>query len=186
MWTQQKKNALNRIAEEYKQLNRSPLVNFGITVGLFNDDDLFQWKCTILGPKDTPYKGGLFYLKIIFPDDYPTGKPEILFLSPIYHLNVKFFTGKDKPLGHICVNTLNDWNPGDSVKKILPKLLALLYKIIQIVLMILMIIQEEMNLLIIEHYLTKKLNISQKNIQHLLLNLKNFQMVGIFLTMNKY
>ncbi len=128
MWTQQKKNALNRIAEEYKSLNRSPLVNFGITVGLFNDDDLFQWKCTILGPKDTPYKGGLFYLKIIFPDDYPTGKPEILFLSPIYHLNVKFFTGKDKPLGHICVNTLNDWNPGDSVKKILPELFTLLHK----------------------------------------------------------
>ena len=128
-----------------------------------------------------PYKGGLFYLKIIFPDDYPTGKPEILFLSPIYHLNVKFFTGKDKPLGHICVNTLNDWNPGDSVKKILPKLLALLYKIIQIVLMILMIIQEEMNLLIIEHYLTKKLNISQKNIQRLLLKLKNFQMYICFL-----
>ena len=52
--------------------------------------------------------------------------------------------------------------------------------------MIIMIIQEEMSLLIIEHYLTKKLNISQKNIQLLLLNLKNFQMVGIFLTMNKY
>ena len=52
--------------------------------------------------------------------------------------------------------------------------------------MIIMIIQEEMSLLIIENYLTKKLNISQKNIQHLLLNLKNFQMVGIFLTMNKY
>ena len=120
------------------------------------------------------FKSGLIYLNI-FPDDYPTGKPEILFLSSTHHLNAKFFTVKDKPLAYIYWNTLNDWNPGDSVKKILPKLLALLYKIIQIVLMILMIIQEEMNLLIIEHYLTKKLNISQKNIQRLLLNLKNFQ-----------
>ena len=128
MLSEQKKNALNRITQEYKQLNRSPLVNFGITVGLFNDDNLFEWKCTILGPKDTPYKGGLFYLKIIFPDDYPTKKPEILFLSPIYHLNVKFFISKSQPLGHICVNTLNNWNPGDSVKKILPELFALLHK----------------------------------------------------------
>ena len=128
MWSQQKTDALKRITDEYKQLNRSPLVNFGITVGLFNDDNLFEWKCTILGPKDTPYKGGLFYLKIIFPDNYPIGKPEIVFLSPIYHLNVKFFINGTQPLGHICVNTLNDWNPGDSVKKILPELFALLHK----------------------------------------------------------
>ena len=74
------------------------------------------------------FKSGLIYLKIIFPDDYPTGKPEILFLSSIYHLNAKFFTGKDKPLAYIYVNTLNDWNPGDSVKKILPELFALLHK----------------------------------------------------------
>ena len=51
--------------------------------------------------------------------------------------------------------------------------------------MIIMIIQEEMSLLIIEHYLTKKLSISQKNIQHLIQKLKNIQMVGIFLIMNK-
>ena len=128
MWTQQKKNALNRIAEEYKSLNRSPLVNFGITVGLFNDDDLFQWKCTILGPKDTPYKGGLFYLKIIFPDNYPIGKPEVLFLTPIYHLNVKYGPGGFQPLGHICISTLNQWKPGDSIIKILPEIFNLLYK----------------------------------------------------------
>ena len=60
----EKNNALRIITQEFKSLSRSPLVNFGITVGLFNEDNLFEWKCTILGPKDTPYKGGLFYLKI--------------------------------------------------------------------------------------------------------------------------
>ena len=124
----EKNNALRIITQEFKSLSRSPLVNFGITVGLFNEDNLFEWKCTILGPKDTPYKGGLFYLKIIFPNDYPNSKPEILFLSPIYHLNVKFFIGKGQPLGHICVNTLNEWHPGDSVKKVLPELFTLMHK----------------------------------------------------------
>ena len=124
----QKLNALRRIQEEYKQLHRSPLVNFGITVGLYDEDNLFVWKCTILGPKDTFYKGGLFYLKIIFPDTYPQTKPEIIFLTPIYHLNVKFFVGGLQPLGHICVNTLNEWNPGDSVKKVLPELFTLMHK----------------------------------------------------------
>ena len=121
-------NALKIIAEEYKQLNRAPLVNLGITVGLFNEDNMFEWKCTILGPKDTFYKGGLFYIKIIFPPDYPHSKPEMLFLTPIYHHYVKYFISRKQPLGHICVSTLNEWKSGDSVKKILPELFALLHK----------------------------------------------------------
>ena len=124
-----KLNALKRISEEYKQLNRSPLVSFGITVGLLNEENMFEWKCTILGLKDTYYKGGLFFLKIKFPDDYPNSKPEIIFITPIYHLNVKYFTQhEEQPLGHICVNTLNDWQPGDSIRKVLPELFTLLYK----------------------------------------------------------
>ena len=121
-------NALKIITEEYKQLSRAPLVNLGITVGLFNEDNMFEWKCTILGPKDTFYRGGLFYLKIIFPPNYPQSKPEMLFLTPIYHLNVKYFVSQKQPLGHICVSTLNEWKSGDSVKKILPELFALLHK----------------------------------------------------------
>ena len=116
MLTPSKLEAMKIIREEYKQLDRVPLTNFGITVGLFNEDNIFEWKCTILGPKDTCYKNGLFYLKIIFPDDYPKSKPEILFLSPIYHLNVKYFVGNGKPLGHICVNSLNECNSGDCVR----------------------------------------------------------------------
>ena len=128
MITPEKLNAMKRISEEFKQLNRNPIAGLGITVGLFNDEDVFVWKCTLLGPKDTMYKGGLFNLKIIFPNNYPTGKPEVLFLTPIYHLNVKYTAGGLQPLGHICMSTLNQWNPGDSIKKILPEIFNLLYK----------------------------------------------------------
>ena len=106
MLTQAKINAMKIIRDEFKQLQRKPLSNFGITVGLFNEDNIFEWKCTILGPKDTCYKNGLFYLKIIFPDNYPNSKPEILFLTPIYHLNVKYFVSEKQPLGHICVSII--------------------------------------------------------------------------------
>jgi len=66
--------------------------------------------------------------KNYFPWWLSNFKAKISFLSPIYHLNAKFFTVKDKPLAYIYWNTLNDWNPGDSVKKILPELFALLHK----------------------------------------------------------
>ena len=128
MLTQAKLNAMKIIREEFKQLSRNPRQSLGITVGLFNDDNIFEWKCTLLGPKDTCYKGGLFFLKITFPFDYPNSKPEIVFLTPIYHLNVLYANTQKHPLGHICVNTLNEWKPGDSIIRILPQVFALLNK----------------------------------------------------------
>ena len=125
MLSPEKIQAMKRLQEEFKELNRRPMSNFGITVGLFDEDNLFEWKCTILGPKDTCYRGGLFHLKIIFPDDYPNTKPEIDFLTPIYHLNVKFFAGGSQPLGHICVSTLNDWKKEYKINKVLPELFFL-------------------------------------------------------------
>ena len=105
MVSKEKIKAMSVITQEFKQLERSPLINFGITVGLVNEDNVFHWKGTILGPKDTCYQNGLFHLKIDFPDDYPNSKPEIIFLTPIYHLNVKYFVENSQPLGHICVKS---------------------------------------------------------------------------------
>ena len=120
-----KLEAMKRIQEEFKDLNANPIVGFGITVGLENDNDIFRWKCTIMGPKDTNYKGGLFYLKIIFPDNYPHKKPEIYFITPIYHLNVKFFTLGAEPVGHICLSTLNDWKSEYNIRKVLSEIFYL-------------------------------------------------------------
>ena len=125
MVTPQKLEAMKRLKEELKDLSRNPLTNFGITVGLLDEENLFEWKCTILGPSDTCYKGGLFYLKIKFPDNYPNSKPEIFFTTPIYHLNVKFFANGVQPLGHICLSTLNEWKNTYSLRKVLPEIFYL-------------------------------------------------------------
>ena len=128
MMTPQKLNAMKIITEEYKKLANDPSTNFGITVGLLNEDNIFEWRCSMTGPRDSCYKGGIFFLKITFPFDYPNSKPEIVFLTPIYHLNVLYAANQKQPLGHICVNTLNEWKPGDSIIRILPQVFALLNK----------------------------------------------------------
>ena len=128
MLSPEKIYAMKKITEEYKKLNKEPLVQLGITVGLFDEDNMFEWECTVLGPKDSFYKGGLFYLKVIFPENYPISRPIVLFLTPIYHLNIKYFIGGSQPLGYLSLNTLNEWKPGDSIIKILPEIFSLLYK----------------------------------------------------------
>ena len=57
-------SGLDRIAKEYKDINRNPIGNCGVTVGLFDENDFSRWRVSLLGPKDTSYKGGLFYLSI--------------------------------------------------------------------------------------------------------------------------
>ena len=123
---------LNRIIEEYKQMNRNPIDNCGVTVGLFNESDYTKWKVTIIGPKDSSYKGGLFILSINFPKEYPNKAPEVCFLTPIYHINVNPIAPKTQgegveSLGHICISSLNWWKPYCKIREVIIDIFALFY-----------------------------------------------------------
>ena len=116
--------------EEYKELNRFPIENCGITVGLVNDNNYDDWIVTLIAPKDTPYKNGLFFLKIHFPPDYPNIAPEVYFITPIYHLNVNPTAPKEEggeSLGHVCISTLNWWKPNYKIKEALLNIYSLFY-----------------------------------------------------------
>lgn len=124
-----KLEALKRLRQEYKDIIKNPLANIPITIG-YDEDDIFTWKITLLGPKDTPYKGGLFFLKIVFPEDYPWGKPNIFFLTPIYHLNVnprKSRFPESEELGHVCVSITRWWKPETTAREMLTQLFSVFY-----------------------------------------------------------
>lgn len=83
-------------------------------------DDLFHWQATILGPADSPYANGLFFLKFQFPPDYPHKPPKVVFETKIYHPNIN-------SSGSICVDVLKDnWSPVLTVPKLLLSISSLL------------------------------------------------------------
>ena len=122
---------LDRIINEYKDINREPISNCGgITVGVSDESNYRKWRISVIGPKDSPYKGGLFCLGCEFPEKYPLEPPEVYFLTPIYHLNINPKAPKspnDEPLGHISLSTLSFWKPEYTMREVLMNIFYLFY-----------------------------------------------------------
>ena len=101
-------SASKRINKELQDLSKDPPSSCSAgPVG----DDLFHWQSTIMGPKDSPYENGIFFLNIHFPTDYPFKPPKVQFTTKIYHCNVN-------NNGSICLDILqSQWSPALTISK---------------------------------------------------------------------
>lgn len=109
--------ALKRISKELENLTKDPPSNCSAGP---SGDDLYYWKATIMGPNDSPYSGGVFFLDIHFPSNYPFKPPKITFTTKIYHPNIN-------SSGGICLDVLKgNWSPALTISKILLSICSLL------------------------------------------------------------
>ncbi|XP_072050954.1 ubiquitin-conjugating enzyme E2-17 kDa-like [Amphiura filiformis] len=109
--------ALKRIKKELRDLGRDPPAQCSAGP---SGEDLYKWQATITGPPDTPYQGGIFFLKIEFPKDYPFKPPRVSFTTKVYHPNID-------ESGSICLDILSStWSPALTISKVLLSICALL------------------------------------------------------------
>tara|TARA_B110001454_G_scaffold216482_1_gene239830 strand:- start:141 stop:587 length:447 start_codon:yes stop_codon:yes gene_type:complete len=109
--------SLKRITREFSNFNKDPPTNCSAGP---EGDDLYHWTATIMGPEGSPYYGGVFYLNITFPSNYPFKPPKIAFVTKIYHPNIN-------SSGGICLDILKDnWSPALTISKVLLSICSLL------------------------------------------------------------
>ena len=123
MISKKRLEAMKYIKREFDKLQSDPILSLGCTVGLNEKykNDIVHWKITLIGPIDTPYAGGMFFLTSDFTENYPNEKPEVKFINKIYHLNVSPHDG------HICISTLNSWKPKTPMVDVISSIFALFY-----------------------------------------------------------
>jgi len=110
-------SAVKRIQKELKDLEKDPPTNCSAGP---SGSDLFHWTATIMGPEGSPYQGGLFFLSVHFPADYPFKPPKVSFTTKVFHPNIN-------RNGAICLDILKDqWSPALTISRVLLSISSLL------------------------------------------------------------
>ena len=83
---------------EYKLIQKSPLDGIEVKP---NESNIHEWHFLIRGAEKTPYHGGEYHGKLMFPSEYPHAPPSIYMFTP----SGRFETGV-----RICTS-MSDFHP---------------------------------------------------------------------------
>lgn len=102
-----------RLTKELRALQKDPLQSPKITVQP-NEANILEMHYAIEGSEKTPYEGGIYWGKLIFPKTYPLKPPSVMMITP---------SGRFQPNRRLCLSMSDfhpeTWNPMWSVSTIL-------------------------------------------------------------------
>lgn len=109
-------SATVRLKQDYLRLKRDPVPY--ITAEPL-PTNILEWHYVVCGPEKSPYEGGYYHGKLLFPREFPFKPPSIYMITP----NGRFKTNKK-----LCLSISDfhpeTWNPAWSVSTILTGLLS--------------------------------------------------------------
>ena len=118
---------LTQLQNEFKHIRKSGcFAVLGGSAGPIrknNKFDYFHWSGSFIGPKESPYEGGLFIVEMKFDSNYPESPPiDVQMRTPTYHPNIRCSDG------HICVSYLwtNKWVKTNNIPGIMNAIFDLL------------------------------------------------------------
>lgn len=98
--------AVKRIISDLRILMNNPLESEGIFIAP-NEDNIFNLKALIIGPKDTPYADGFYLFDLTYPENYPFSPPKVKFRTT--HSGVRFNPNLYEE-GKVCLSIINTWS----------------------------------------------------------------------------
>lgn len=108
--------ATARLKQDYLRLQRDP-VPYVSAAPL--PSNILEWHYVVTGPEKTPYEGGLYHGKLVFPREFPFKPPSIYMVTP---------SGRFKVNTRLCLSISDfhpdTWNPAWSVASILTGLVS--------------------------------------------------------------
>ncbi|XP_011158987.1 ubiquitin-conjugating enzyme E2 J2 [Solenopsis invicta] len=109
-------SATQRLKQDYLRLKRDP-VPYVLAEPV--PSNILEWHYVVRGPEKTPYEGGFYHGKLIFPGEFPFQPPSIYMTTP---------NGRFKVNTRLCLSISDfhpdTWNPAWSVSTILTGLLS--------------------------------------------------------------
>ena len=68
-----------RLTRELQAIQKSPITSPRIRT-VPNESNILEWHYVIEGSEDSPYHGGYYHGKLIFPKEYPLKPPSVIML----------------------------------------------------------------------------------------------------------
>uniref|UniRef100_A0A0A9YY42 Ubiquitin-conjugating enzyme E2 J2 n=4 Tax=Lygus hesperus TaxID=30085 RepID=A0A0A9YY42_LYGHE len=109
-------SATSRLKQDYLRLKKDP-IPYIVAEPL--PSNILEWHYVMFGPDRSPYQGGIYHGKLVFPREFPFKPPSIYMITP---------NGRFKTNTRLCLS-ISDfhpdmWNPAWSVSTILTGLLS--------------------------------------------------------------